>query len=158
MGDFSTQAGLILEIFSSKRFVIQLIFVFVLFTLGSAILLGIPAAWLFVRQTEVQLDALVEQSLQTTVALLDNQIAQIENLAALLAERPTMNQLISDEELPALSHYLENILDNAELDSILVCQNGKKLISVGEEIRFTSCESIKTTELMDDGQSTWLLT
>ena len=145
-------------VFSAKRFAIQLIFIFVLFTLGSAILLGVPAAWLFIRQTEVQLDALVDQSVQTTVALFDNHITQTQDMAALLAERPTMNRLVSEEDFPALSQYLENLLDNADLDLILVCQNNQLMIGAGEDLGDDSCKTIRTTELIDNGQSSWLLT
>ena len=55
--------------FSSKRFVVQLLLVFLLFTLGTVIGLGFPAAWLLENQTDRQMEALIDQSNQTTLAL-----------------------------------------------------------------------------------------
>ena len=75
-------------IFSSKRFVVQLLLVFLLFILGTVIGLGLPAAWLLENQTDRQMEALIDQSNQTTLALLENKTGQLQNLALLMVERP----------------------------------------------------------------------
>jgi len=141
---------------SSKRFVIQLILVFTLFAVGAAVLLGLPAAWLLERQTEAQLEALIEQSLQTTKALIDNRKIQIKDLAALLADRPTLTQLFEEEDLYSLSQYLQGFLGNADLDAILVCQNQRLVVAVGQVINTDVCALIDSTELLDDDGEAWL--
>jgi len=142
---------------SSKRFVIQLIFVFCLFTLGSSILLGVPAALLLERQTDAQLMALVDQTIQTTVALFDNQMIQIKDLASLLAERPTLNRYLLEKDEEALKLYLENFLENSNLDLILVCQDSTSLAVVGENLASDLCGSMNNTGLLEDDEGVWLV-
>ncbi|MDY6867306.1 MAG: hypothetical protein SVT56_05290, partial [Chloroflexota bacterium] len=109
------------SIFSSKRFVTQLILIFFLFTLGTVIALGAPVALLLNRQTDQQLHALIDQSNQTTLALIENKAAQLQNLALLLMERPTLNQLVTDEGIEdQLWEYLDEFLENTPADSVLI--------------------------------------
>lgn len=143
---------------TSKRFVVQLIFIFSLFTLGSAILLGIPAAILLERQTNTQLAALLGQTIQTTKALFDNQIIQIQDLASLLAQRPTLNKLVVEEAAHSeLSQYLNDFLSQADLDAIMICRDNLPLITVGEDFDQSLCGTNKATSLFEDRGEAWLI-
>lgn len=143
---------------TSKRFVAQLIFVFSLFTFGSAILLGIPAAILLERQTNTQLAALLDQTIQTTNALFDKQIIQTQDLAALLAQRPTLNKLVVEEAgYSELSQYLTDFLSHADLDAILICRDNLPLITVGGNFDQKLCSTNNATSLFEDRGEAWLI-
>jgi len=142
---------------TSKRFLFQLMLVFFLFTLGSAVLLGIPAAILLERQTNAQLEALVDQTLQTTLALFDNEIIQIQDLAILLAERPTLNQFVRNETDPALSQYLIDFLSQADLDAIVICQNNEMVINAGGGVDQTLCGSVEVIAIQELKSEAWML-
>lgn len=125
---------------TSKRFVVQLIIVFVIFTLGSTLLLGVPALLLLERQTNHQIEALVDQSIRTTIALFDNQIIRLDNLARLLAERPTLTMMVNEDGSPhELSQYLLDFLENSELDAVLICQKEMLLASIGDVFDLNIC-------------------
>jgi len=128
--------------FSPKRFVIQLILIFLLFTIGTVIALGVPVGWLLGKQTDQQLHALIDQSNQTTLALLENKTIQLQNLALLLMERPTLNQLIVEEgNVTQLSEYLDEFLDNAAADGVLICHQNNMIASSGGGLDPSFCTS-----------------
>ena len=144
--------------FSSKRFVVQLLLVFLLFTLGTVIGLGLPAAWLLENQTDRQMEALIDQSNQTTLALLENKTSQLQNLALLMVERPTLNQLIEEEgNEQALSKYLEDFLVNAGVDLLMVCGNYNSATSAGEGTIPNLCHSPNLNGVINADGEVWLL-
>ena len=144
--------------FSSKRFVVQLLLVFLLFTLGTVIGLGLPATWLLENQTNRHMEALIDQSNQTTLALLGNKSGQLQNLALLMVERPTLNQLIEEEGTEkALSDYLENFLANADADALLICEGQKVRAIAGDEAVSELCHSSLSEGFTIVGDQIWLV-
>ena len=144
--------------FSSKRFVVQLIFVFLLFTLGTVIGLGVPVSWLLNRQTDQQLHALIDQSSQTTLALIENKSIQLQNLALLLVGRPTLNQLINEggnEQI--IYEYLDGFLKNAVADGLLICQSGKIIASTSQQMNADFCDFPNPEAFIATGNQVWLI-
>ena len=147
-----------LRFFSSKRFVVQLILVFVLFTLGTALGLGIPAALLLERQTNQQLNALVDQANRTTTALLESKTSQLDDMAELLAERPTFQQLVLDgEETSSLDQYLDNFLRNAVIEAIIVCGQQGVISAVGSLGADDLCDIQASDMFTDIPGEPWLI-
>jgi PAS domain S-box-containing protein len=146
------------SIFSSKRFVTQLILIFFLFTLGTVIALGAPVALLLNRQTDQQLHALIDQSNQTTLALIENKAAQLQNLALLLMERPTLNQLVTDEGIEdQLWEYLDEFLENTPADSVLICQGNDVVAFAGSGLDAGLCASPTPEGLTRTEEQVWLV-
>ncbi len=107
---------------TAKKFAVQLILIFTLFTMGTVIMLGIPVTYLLGRQTEIQLRALLDQTNQTTIALFDNKINQLERVGSLITERPALRQLVfNGEDIELLIGYLEDFLANSGIDVIVLC-------------------------------------
>jgi len=128
--------------FSSKRFIVQLILVFTVFTLGTVVILGVPVALLLERQTNLQLQALLNQSRQTTYALLSEKTIQLQNYASLMVERPTLNQLVLEpDDRPALTAYLQEFIQNTEIDAIGICFPGANAVTAGTRARPALCET-----------------
>lgn len=132
--------------------------VFVLFTIGSSVLLGVPAALLLNRQTNAQLQALIDQSVQTTAALYDSQIIQLKSQATLLAGRPTLNAMVFEPvNSQALDQYLEEFLVNADLDAIIVCQKGIPLAATGAQVDPVLCGDVDNAALQTFESGAWLV-
>ncbi len=142
---------------SSKRFVIQLILVFMVFILVITLGLGLPTILLMSRQTENQLKALIDQSSQTTMALLENEATQLQNLALLIAERPTLNHLLKERDEQLISDYLEDFLNNAQTDAIAVCQSQNLIAMAGDHAKPALCKDTDNRRLTVSGDQVWWL-
>ena len=123
-----------MKFLAGKHFVIQLLLIFLLFTLGAVIAFGLPATLLFQQQTQTQLNRLIEQATRTTLALFENKSTQLQRSARLLSERPTLNQLLFEvQDHEALDEYLNDFLDNSSLDAIAICSDGSTVVLVSKE-------------------------
>ncbi len=142
----------------SKRFFIQLLIFFLIFTFGTVLGIGIPATLLLNRQTNTQLRDLMDQSSQTTIALLENKGAQLQNLADLIVERPTLNQYLQQGQGPeVIEPYLGDFLKNANFDLILVCDSDTLLAVVGDGNSQGICQTDLVNGLkMVDAGLLWL--
>ena len=145
------------QFLSSKRFVIQLILVFMVFILVITLGLGLPTILLMSRQTENQLKALIDQSSQTTIALLENEATQLQNLALLIAERPTLNHLLKERDGQLISDYLEDFLNNAQTDAIAVCQSQNLIAMAGDHAKPALCKDTENRRLTVSGDQVWWL-
>jgi signal transduction histidine kinase len=145
---------------SSRRFVVQLILIFVIFTLVTVIGLGIPITIFLTRQVESQMRALLDQATQTTLALYENKNAQLDILAELIIERPTLNRLVLEEEVDpqALDVYLAEFLDNTLADIILVCEASNAIAMAGEGAVSELCAPSRWNAFTSIGNEIWLLT
>ena len=140
---------------SPKRFTVQLLVVFLTFALGTILALGIPATLVLEHQTNRQLRALLDQADQTTQALYDSKIHQLQNLAALLVQRPTLNTLLAESaDSGTLQTYLEAIQANSGFDVILICQDGSPVTSTGSE---GLCEGTTNARIIVTDGTAWLI-
>lgn len=143
---------------NSRRFVFQLILIFIAFTLATVIGLGIPMTIIFNRQVEAQMQTFLAQASQTTVALYENKINQMDELVALITERPTLNRLLRDlDDLGELDQYLAEFLDNANADMIAVCQQSAPIAITGETADPALCAPARFDTFVSINQGVWLL-
>jgi signal transduction histidine kinase/HAMP domain-containing protein len=149
---------------SPKRFTVQLIVIFLTITLGTVLVLGIPATLVLEHQTQIQLKALLDQADQTTQALLDSKLNQIHNLAILLVQRPTLNSLLATSaDSDTLQIYLENIQINSGFDAILICDEDTTIVSTSPENTDGLCKAASAEEARLDGfllikETAWVVT
>ena len=144
---------------SPKRFTVQLLVIFLAFTLGAILTLGIPATLVLDHQTNRQLQALLDQADQTTQALYDSKINQLQNLAALLVQRPTLNALLeTDADSDALRTYLEGIQSTSGFDVILICESGSQIASTEGETLEGLCEGSAGEKIFVRDGAAWLTT
>jgi two-component system sensor histidine kinase ResE len=144
---------------SPKRFTVQLLMIFLTFALGTILAVGVPAALVLDHQTDVQIRALLDQADQTTRTLLESKLKQMQNLAALLVQRPTLNTLLeSAPESSNLITYLEDLQSNSGFDAILICDGDTPIVSASAGSTEGLCESAsdQTIYLLED--VAWLAT
>lgn len=143
---------------SPNRFVVQLVLFFILFSLGSALAIGIPATVLIDRQTTNQIQVLTEQAAQTTNALLEYRLTRLQNSALLLRDRPTLNQLLNNgDDQGALNTYLETFRQNSGLDGILICIDQTVIGFAGDLASKVICDQVGMEAIQVVEGRTWLL-
>ena len=144
--------------FTSRKFVFQLITIFIIFTLGAVIGLGIPVMLILNRQVEAQMQALFDQADQMTVALYENKVNRLTALIDLIRERPTLNRLVIEGGDPgALDQYLDEFIDNANADMIAVCWQNTPIGLAGKDAVPSLCETERFGVFVTVDQAVWLL-
>jgi len=142
----------------SRRFVFQLILIFVVFTLATVVGLSIPVSIILNRQEEAQMQALLDQANQTTIALLENNYNQMNTLVMLITGRPTLNQLLLEGVDPhGLNQYLNELLENANADVMIVCQQDDLIAQAGEGAHEALCTPERFGTFVSVHQDAWLL-
>ena len=123
-----------MQTLDSKSLSVQLVISLVGLTLLTALMVGLPAIWLIRTQLEDQAWAQVHQGVQATQALYAAREQDLDSLATLTAQRPSLQSLLLPGDREALTTYLETLRQGADLDWIAVCDTEAKPIAqvVGE--------------------------
>jgi len=106
----------------------QLIFTFLLGSMGIVLAIGLPVVLLINRQATSQTNLLLEQAVLTTQAALAREQSDLQNLALLIAQRPTLHQLLEERNSSALDHYLDTLRDSVHLDLLIICDTNHQTV------------------------------
>ncbi len=117
-----------------RRLRTQLVLTFLLSSLGIVIAISLPILVLINRQAASQAQLLLDQATLTTRAFLTSEQSDLQNLALLISQRPTLIRLLQEQDFAALDGYLNTLRNSVDLDLILVCSNGQAVKGVGENI------------------------
>jgi PAS domain S-box-containing protein len=110
--------------------------------LVTALAVGLPALWVIRDQLERQSWALVEQGSQTSQAILAKRRSDLQNLAILTAQRPTLQRLVEHDDRQELQPYLLTLQQGAGVDLMLLCDvQGNALLQVGVTVAEPPCAS-----------------
>ena len=125
-----------------RRLRSQLVLTFLLSVLGIGVAIGLPVILLINRQASSQAQLLLEQAISTTRVFLTSEQSDLQNLALLTSQRPTLTRLLTEQNPAALEDYLDTLRQGADLDLILVCAEGEEIKGLGENISLTElCQS-----------------
>jgi len=114
---------------------VQMILSFIAVVLLTSAAVGIPAIWLIRDQLDRQAWSRLEQGQRTSLALYRARQDELEDLAILFAQRPTLQQYLlasegttrkDDDDLIA---YLETLRSGAGLDLVLLCSPQHQVIA-----------------------------
>ena len=103
----------------------QLLLSFVALVLLTAATSGLPAIWLIRGQIDRQAWAQAEQGSLAVRARYEAKQNELDNLATLTAQRPTLRDLLGKGDTAALSAYLQTLAEGSGLDLVLVCESEK---------------------------------
>jgi len=117
-----------------RRLRTQLVLAFLLSSLGIVAAISLPIIILINRQTALQAQLLLNQATLTTHAFLTSEQSDLQNLALLISQRPTLIRLLDEQDFASLDGYLDTLRNSVDLDLIVVCSNGKEVKGVGEDI------------------------
>jgi PAS domain S-box-containing protein len=115
--------------FSHQSLLVQMITAFVGVVILASVTIGVPAIWLLGNQLERQAWAQVEQGQRVTGALYASHYREVLNLATLIAQRPTLQNFIVQQDSRALTEYLVTLQSGAGLDGIIICDPLDTLIA-----------------------------
>jgi PAS domain S-box-containing protein len=121
----------------------QMVAISVGLVLLMAVATGVPAVWLLRDQFDRQAMSQLDQASRAAEALYSAQQTELDNLALLVAERPTLRQLMIDDGAGQLAGYLATLASNATLNAICVCDaTGRELASAGPGSVATGCDEL----------------
>ena len=120
----------------------QLVFTFLAGSLGIVGAIGIPVILLINRQASSQAQLLLDQAILTTQASLVGEQSDLQNLAILISQRPTLTRLLEQEDIASLERYLDTLRESANLDLLVGCNADEEIIGVAEASSMTElCSS-----------------
>jgi PAS domain S-box-containing protein len=102
-----------------------LILTFLAGFLGIAIAIGLPVIVLINRQASSQVQLLLDQSVIASRAFIASEQSNLQNLALLVSQRPTLTRLLQEQNFSSLGDYLNTLREGTNLDFVLVCSDGK---------------------------------
>lgn len=117
-----------------RRLRSQLVLTFLLSALGIGVAIGLPVILLISRQASSHTQLLLEQATSTTRVFLSSELSDLQNLALLTSQRPTLARLLSEPDPSTLEDYLNTLREGADLDLILVCSGSEEVKGIGENI------------------------
>lgn len=103
---------------------VQVILSFVGIAILTSVIAGLPALWLIHRQLEYQAWSQIDQGQRAVQAIYAAKQSRISSSARLIAQRPTLRDLLTQEDQETLLAYLLTLQEGEELDVILVCSLG----------------------------------
>lgn len=111
---------------------VQIILSFVALIFLTALAIGAPALDILRAQSDRQAWALVDQGRVTTLAVYAELQSELNNLAILTSQRPTLLGLIEQGDLVEMDAYLQTFLAGTDVDLVIVCQgDGRTLAQAG---------------------------
>jgi PAS domain S-box-containing protein len=143
-----------------KRLSTQLVAILVGLVVLTSTAIGVPAIWLINRQMDAQFWERIEQAQTASRALLDSKGRDMEGLAQLTAQRPTLMQLLRKGEGSSLQEYLETLRVGAGLDLLVICgrSNSVRAASSSEGWeRICALPGASRTMFMSDEQTSTIL-
>jgi two-component system sensor histidine kinase VicK len=111
--------------FRLRRLRSQLILTLLAGFLGIGLAIGLPVILLINRQASSQAQLLLEQSVIASRAFIESEEADLQSLALLISQRPTLMGLLESRDFSSLDDYLNTLREGGNLDLVLVCANGK---------------------------------
>jgi two-component system, OmpR family, sensor histidine kinase ResE len=94
--------------------------------LGIGIAIGVPVILLISQQSSSHAQLLLDQAVVASRAFIEGEKSDLQSLALLISQRPTLMQLLEEKDVAALESYLETLRKGGNLDLILLCANGAR--------------------------------
>ena len=121
----------------------------------TAALVGLPAIWLLQNQLDQQAWAQVEQAQRTAISLYEKKYFELENAANLIAQRPTLLDLLDKKDYQALDEYLVILQSGVNLDLINICHS--EILIAGTEQKIPLCKDPMIDGYYLNGNDAWLI-
>jgi hypothetical protein len=113
--------------FRLRRLRSQLILTFLAGFLGIGIGIGVPVLLLINRQASSQAQLLLDQSVVASKAFISSEQSNLQSLALLVSQRPTLQRILEEKSFASLEEYLNTLKEGANLDFLLICSNGSDI-------------------------------
>jgi PAS domain S-box-containing protein len=112
----------------------QLTFTFLVGFLGIGVAIGLPVILLISQQSSSHAQLLLEQAVVASRAFLEGEEADLQNLALLISQRPTLTRLLEEQDFPSLESYLNTLREGGNIDLILICSGENEITGINNEL------------------------
>jgi two-component system phosphate regulon sensor histidine kinase PhoR len=112
----------------------QLTFTFLAGFLGIGIAIGLPAVVLISRQASSQAQLLLNQAVVASGASMQREGSDLQSLALLISQRPTLTRLLEEQNVTSLVTYLNTLQEGANVDFVLICSDGNEIIGIDSSL------------------------
>ena len=117
-----------------RRLKWQLTFTFLVGFLGIGIAIGLPVISLISQQSSSHAQLLLDQAVVASRAFIERERADLQSLALLISQRPTLTQLLTEQDFSSLESYLNTLRESVNLDLLLICSNGRDVTGADSEL------------------------
>ncbi len=125
----STTLAYIWQHLNQRSLTTQIILNFVVLVVITAIVAGLPAVLLIRNQSENQAWAQVEQGSRATRALLLALQKEVDGLALLTAQRPSVLELLAQGKKVELQQFLLTLQEGTGLGLLVVCDHARQTVA-----------------------------
>ncbi|MGE5643214.1 MAG: ATP-binding protein [Byssovorax cruenta] len=143
--------------FPLRRLRSHLILAFLAGFLGIAIAIGLPVFLLINRQASSQAQLLLDQSVIASRAFIESEQSNLQSLAILVSQRPTLLRMLEEKNFSSLGEYLNTLREGGNLDLLLVCADGKDITESEQNLALASlCLEESSSGYADAGDNLYM--
>jgi signal transduction histidine kinase len=117
-----------------RRLRSQLTFTFLAGFLGIGVAIGLPVILLISTQASSQAQLLLNQAMVASGAFMQREGSDLQSLALLISQRPTLTQLLNEQDFPSLEGYINTLRESANIDLILICSGENEITGIDREL------------------------
>lgn len=117
-----------------RRLRTQLIVTFLVGFLGIGIAIGLPVISLISQQSSSNAQLLLDQAVVASRAFIAREGSDLQSLALLISQRPTLRRLLEEQNFSSLENYLNPLRESANLDLILICSGGNEVTGIDSSL------------------------
>lgn len=124
----------------------QLTFAFLVAFLGLGVAIGLPVIFLINQQASSHAQLLLEQAMVASGAFMEGEQSDLQSLALLISQRPTLKQLLEEQDFTTLEGYLDTLRESASLDMISICSSDQQIAGVPRNLAGNElCQEVSTS-------------
>jgi two-component system, OmpR family, sensor histidine kinase ResE len=112
----------------------QLTLIFLVGFLGMGVAIGVPVILLISQQSSSYAQLLLDQAVVASRAFLEREKSDLQSLALLISQRPTLTRLLDERDLTALDSYLKTLQEGGNIDLILICSGENKISGTDRDL------------------------
>src|SRR5919108_1185430 len=108
----------------------QLTFIFLVGFLGIGVAIGLPVILLIRQQSSSHAQLLLDQAVVASRAFMKQEEADLQSLALLISQRPTLIRILNEQDFSSLEDYLHTLQEGASIDLILICSDESEITGI----------------------------
>ncbi len=112
----------------------QLTFIFLIGFLGIGLAIGLPVVLLIRQQSSSYAQLLLDQAVVASRAFMKQEEADLQSLALLISQRPTLIRILNEQEFSSLEDYLDTLQQGANIDLILICPGENEIDGISRDL------------------------
>ncbi len=140
-----------------RRLSSQLTLIFLVGFLGIGIAIGVPIVLLISQQASSHAQLLLDQAMVASRVFLEREKADLQSLALVFSQRPTLIRLLNEQEFSSLEGYLDTLREGANVDLILICSGEEEITRIdGDLSELCQLESPSGYAALPSGDAVYL--